>query len=428
MTREWLLALRPAPDRAVDPVMPRAAEAAAAETLGAEPVRWAVQTAAAMAAEILDEVPEHGGGQAPMTTLRRSTESAVLAALQLLLAEHPRPDAVSTEETLEGCREFARRGVPLDRVLRGVRLGHARLARDLAAAIEEHVPFDQRLAELREVDELLFAYADAHASQMAEEYIAERDRWRGSDEAARRAIIDDLLAGRPVDVQAAIRRLRYDISRTHVAAVLRCDHSEVGLPAPERLQRTATSMARAVRAPGMLLIPATDTSAWVWLALSSEETADQAEHLRGTLDPPAGVRAALGPAAHGPQGMRRSHLAALQAERIALQGRSDWLCDYQDVRLVALATAEPEHARWFVQDVLGPLASEGARMQELRETLRVYLSEEHGLRTTAERLHVARNTVTYRVKRAQELLPTPINADNLLELRLALEIAHTLYG
>ncbi len=428
MTREWLLTLRPAPDRAVDPVMPQAAAAAATETLGADPVRWAVQTAAVMAAEILDEVPEHGGGQAPMTTLRRSTESAVLAALHLLLTQHPRPVAVSTEETLEGCREFARRGVPLDRVLRGVRLGHARLAHDLAAAIEEHVPFDQRLAELREVDELLFAYADAHASQMAEEYIAERDRWRGSDEAARRAIIDDLLAGRPVDVQAATRRLRYDICRTDVAAVLRCDHTEAGPPAPERLQRTAATMARAVRAAGMLLIPATDTTAWLWLALSAEETVGPAEHLRDALDPPAGVHAALGPPAHGPHGMRRSHLAALQADRIALHNTNDWLCDYQDVRLVALATAEPEHAHWFVQDILGPLASDGARMQELRETLRVYLSEERGLRTAADRLHVARNTVTYRVKRAQELLPTSTNAGNLLELRLALEIAQTLYG
>jgi DNA-binding PucR family transcriptional regulator len=95
---------------------------------------------------------------------------------------------------------------------------------------------------------------------------------------------------------------------------------------------------------------------------------------------------------------------------------------------VALATAEPEHARWFVQDVLGPLASEGDRMRELRETLRVYLAEEHGLRTAADRLHVARNTVTYRVKRAQELLPASSSAGDSLELRLALEIAHTLYG
>ncbi|MER7834727.1 helix-turn-helix domain-containing protein [Streptomyces sp. NPDC096040] len=426
MTRQWLLALRPDPDRAVESVLPWAATAAATETLGEDPVRWAAQTASVMAAEILGEVPEHGGGQPQITTLRRSTESAVLATLRMLLSQPSQSAAASTDETREGCREFARRGIPLDRVLRGVRLGHARLAHDLAAAIEEHVPADARVAELREVSELLFAYTDAHSSEMAEEYIAERDRWRGSDQAARRAVVDDLLAGRKIDEPDATRRLRYDVCRTHVAAVLRCDRAEAGLPAPERLQRTAADMARAVGAAGMLLTPHTETTAWVWLALPGDGTARPAEKLRSGVEPPPGVYAALGPTGQGPQGMRRSHLAALQAERIALQAGSGWLCDYRDVRLVALATAEPEHARWFVQDVLGPLASDGARMWELRETLRIYLAEEHGLRTAADRLHVARNTVTYRVKRAQELLPTSDDAYSSLELRLALEIAQTL--
>ncbi|WP_055495377.1 helix-turn-helix domain-containing protein [Streptomyces sp. TP-A0356] len=61
------------------------------------------------------------------------------------------------------------------------------------------------------------------------------------------------------------------------------------------------------------------------------------------------------------------------------------------------------------------------------ETLRVYLAEEHGLRMAADRLHVARNTVTYRVKRAEELLPATTITGSSLELRLALEIAQTLY-
>lgn len=44
----------------------------------------------------------------------------------------------------------------------------------------------------------------------------------------------------------------------------------------------------------------------------------------------------------------------------------------------------------------------------------------------AERLHVARNTITYRVKRAEELLPAATTAGHSLELRLALEIAQHL--
>lgn len=175
----------------------------------------------------------------------------------------------------------------------------------------------------------------------------------------------------------------------------------------------------------MLLIPADNATAWAWFSLADEDTSRRAEHLRDGPLRQHHVRAALGPPASGPQGMRRSHLGARQAERIARQSEQ-WLCDYREVRLPALATADPEHAHWFVHDVLGPLASAGERVRELRETLRVYLAEERSLRTAADRLHVARNTITCRVKRAEELLPAPITAANSLELRLALEIAHHL--
>ncbi|MET9827966.1 helix-turn-helix domain-containing protein [Streptomyces sp. NPDC006385] len=427
MTHQWLLELQPDPDLAVEPALPSATVAGTAETLGTGPVQWAAQIAEAAGREILEQVPEHGGGQGPVTTLRRSIESAVLAAVRLLVSEPPPRVSALTDETREGCREFARRGIPLDQVLRGVRLGHGRLAHALAAAVDEHVAPDRRLAELRRVNDLLFVYADSHASLMAEEYIAERDRWRGSDEAARRALVDDVIAGRPVDAQAATRRLHYDISRTHLAAVLWCDDTGGNPPTAERLHRTAMAMTRTMAAAGMLLVPADNTSVWAWFTLADEDTAGRTERLRDSLDRQRDVRAALGPPASGPQGMRRSHLAALAAQRLAHRSQR-WLCDYQEVRLVALATAEPEHAHWFVQDVLGPLASGGDRVRELRETLRVYLAEERSLRTAAERLHVARNTVTYRVKRAEELLPAATTTTgNSLELRLALEIAQHLH-
>ncbi|WP_328727388.1 PucR family transcriptional regulator [Streptomyces sp. NBC_00259] len=182
-------------------------------------------------------------------------------------------------------------------------------------------------------------------------------------------------------------------------------------------------MACSLEAARTLIIPAHDNSVWVWFAVSGETAEDHIRHLRSSLPEPAGVRAALGPPAPGPHGMRRSHLGALQAQRMALHASGSWLCDYQDIRLAALVTADSEHARWFVQEVLGPLASEGARLRELRETLRVYLAEERSTRTAAERLHIARNTVTYRVKRAEELLPVTTTAVSSLEVRVALEIA-----
>ncbi|MCF3142876.1 PucR family transcriptional regulator [Streptomyces platensis] len=428
MTRQWLRQLRPDPDLpAQDPAISPAVVTAAAAVLGPEPVRWALQTADAMAAEVLEQVPEHGGGPAPLATLRRSTESTVLAALRLLLTEGSGDGDHLPGEALESCREFARRGIRLDRVLRGVRLGHARLTQELTSAVEQFVPAGERLTQLRGITEELFTHADAHAGLIAESYIAERDRWRGSDEAARRATVDDLLAARPVDPEAATRRLRYDVTRTHLAAVLWCDRTEDPVPAAERLQHTATALARTLGTGPPLTLPATADTAWLWLHAPDDLTG-LADRLRTGCDRAPGVRLALGPPAHGTAGMRRGHHGAREAERIARLTPGDWLTDYRDVRLVALATTDPEHARWFVHDLLGPLASDGTRVRELRETLRVYLAEEHSLRAAAGTLHVARNTITYRVKRAEELLPPSTTTGSTLELRLALEIARFLLG
>ncbi|MFF5479559.1 PucR family transcriptional regulator [Streptomyces sp. NPDC012935] len=419
---QWLEWLRPDPSRPTEPVLSPAELAAARTELGPDAVGWALQNADAIAEEVLRKVPEHGGGPAAVTTLRRVTQSAVLTGLYLMRFDFNAPVPPLAEEALEGCREFARRGIPLELVLRGVRLGHAQVTRGLAAGVEEHVPADQRLGELRRIEDLMFSYVDAHSSVMAEEYIAERDRWRGSDEAARRAVIDEILAGRPVDQEAAAGSLRYDLSRTHVAAVLWDDTAGSG-PAAERLHHAASTLARALEAAKALIIPAHGHTVWAWFAVTGELAEDRVEHLRSSLPDPAGVRAALGPPATGPHGMRRSHRGALQAQRMASHGTRSWLCEYRDVRLAALVTADSEHARWFVQEVLGPLASEGDRLRELRETLRVYLAEERSLRTASDRLHIARNTVTYRVKRAEELLPATTTAGSSLELRVALEIA-----
>ncbi|MFG3204038.1 hypothetical protein [Streptomyces sp. NPDC048192] len=137
MRGQWLQWLRPDPGRLTEPVLSPAELAAARTELGAGPVEWALQNADAIAEEVLRKVPEHGGGPAAATTLRRVTQSAVLTGLHLIASDIGRPLPTLTEEALEGCREFARRGIPLELVLRGVRLGDAQLARGLAAAVEE---------------------------------------------------------------------------------------------------------------------------------------------------------------------------------------------------------------------------------------------------------------------------------------------------
>jgi DNA-binding PucR family transcriptional regulator len=415
----WLLRLVPEgvpPEAACPPETLAAAEA----ELGPGPVGWAIEVARDMAADIVRQVPEHGGAEAH-SPFRRAVEATVLTALRGLLTEPPPAAELVPPEAVAGNAELARRNVPLDRVLRGVRLGHAHLHARLMEALARE-PEETRTQETHRVSELLFVYADVQASRLAEEYVAERDRWRRSTEAARRRTVDDLLAGRPVGDTAATRALGYDLARHHAAFIITSTAPD---PSERALRLLAAELSRAAGGEHLLTVAAGGTELWAWTCWPSRPPRDALSRLPRLVPERRPLRVAVGPVGYGAEGFRRSHRGAREADRIARLGRTGWLCDYTDVSTAALLTTDPEHARWFAAGVLGPLAADDPRVRELRETLRVYLAEGRSPQSAAERLFVARNTVTYRVHRAMSLLGRRLETD-ALELRLALEIMRLL--
>jgi DNA-binding PucR family transcriptional regulator len=95
------------------------------------------------------------------------------------------------------------------------------------------------------------------------------------------------------------------------------------------------------------------------------------------------------------------------------------------VAVVALLAGDLDAAGEFVRRQLGGLADRSAPMAALRTTLHHYLDAERSLVDVAGRLHVARGTVTYRVRRAQEVLGHDVD-DHRFELRTALVLAEEL--
>ncbi|MEU6745938.1 helix-turn-helix domain-containing protein [Spirillospora sp. NPDC046719] len=417
---DWILALAPpdTPQGAAEPACSAVTIAVATAVLGSGPVAWAVQTSLEMTDEIIERVPEHGGGPAPFATLRISVEATVLLALCGLLEDVPPDHAQFPQEAVAGGVEFARRGIPLDRVLRGVRIGHARLHQALTAIIDTQ-PEPVRRAENHRVSDLLFAYADAHASRLAEEYLAERARWEAGREADRRRLVEALLAGKDVPTESASATLGYELARHHQAFVVSGDRH---VPAAD-LHRHAEDLSRALAADGWMSLSVVPGQVWAWAGWRAAPPPGHSDPGR-RLRPPPGVRVAAGPVAYGPQGLRRSHVGAREADRVASAAGAGWWCDYSRLRTLSLATIDDEQARWYAEDVLGALLTDDERTRELRETLRVYLACERSPQNAAEQLHIARNTVTYRVHKAEELLGRTI--DDPMELRLALEIARTL--
>ena len=136
------------------------------------------------------------------------------------------------------------------------------------------------------------------------------------------------------------------------------------------------------------------------------------------------LRLALGTSAPGVEGFRASHREAVQARRVAQLShrRPGSVTRYEDVALIAVASADLGLARDFVARELGPLAEQDDDTVRLAATLRVYLEEQASPRRTAQRLGVHENTVKNRVRTIRELLgysPEDRVAEVLVALRLA---------
>ena len=96
-------------------------------------------------------------------------------------------------------------------------------------------------------------------------------------------------------------------------------------------------------------------------------------------------------------------------------------------RLAAIATADLDRARVFVTRELRGLAADDDLTTRLTATLRIYLEEHSSRGRTAKRLGIHDNTVSYRIKQAEEVLGRSVD-QRTLELRVALALAHLVRG
>ncbi len=393
--------------------------AEALDTLGGGPLAWAVDLGHHMAVSITAEIPSFSGGEEAFQTLRMGTESSTLRSMLLLVSNDPGRIGV-TEEALEGDRDFVRRGVSLDQVLRGIQLGHSLMARALLDAAATEVAEPMRALEMKRTSELLFEYIRDFTASMATEYLTERDRWVTSAAAERAELVTAILDGKPVSTSQASATLGYPLERQHLAIIL---WQEPGTPGvPTDLQRAATRLLLDSGCSSTLVVPYGAASVWVWASWRSRNTPMPAFE----TPPEPGINVAVGTMAHGVSGFRQSHLEADQtAELMRSSTTTGAVTKYADVELVVLLSRDAELARNFVLRELGELAVDTPAAHELRETVVAYLACDRSLAKAAELLHVARNTVAYRVKKVESLIGRDLR-DRKLELESALRLAQRL--
>jgi DNA-binding PucR family transcriptional regulator len=386
----------------------RAATAEAAGSLRDElrPLRDRVVVAVGAAVPALD-------ADADVRRARQRAADASLADLLAILADPTLPtDSRVPPEALALTTTLVRRGVDPGDLVHAYLVGQNELWRAWLDALGARLDSGPELmAALRESSARMFSRADHLVAAVIGHAEGERQRLMGDALARRGMLVRSLLAGDESDPEEASRALGYDVDRWVLAAVL-------WGAAGDDLEAPAEAAARAAGSPRALTFAPGEDSLWAWIGTADRPDLDRvATALAGALPDGAGVALAM-PGA-GLEGFRLGHEEALHARRIAELGGATGVVRYDAVEAVSLMSVDLDRLERFVERTLGGLAAPDAATARLRETLLAWLAEGGNARRAAERLHAHKNTVLYRLGRAQQILGRPLDADRG-ELELAL--------
>jgi len=418
----WFAELEPVDSQSFpDASLLRARAEELASLLGSGPAGWAVELGAIMAARIISAVPELAV-DVIATEVRKGCEAVALGAL-VALASDTDVTFAAMPEVLTGPVEVVARGIGVEPVLRSIHVAHAAAAEVLLDTAEQVIPESQRFSEMRRISDLLFGVVDILTTHMSREYARAHEEWLTSSAALRMETVDNILSGAEIPLDRAARILGYDLSRWHLAVIVWT--GGVTPADPTELRATAAGVLAAAGCVSTLVLPVGAHLVWAW---GSRTARPPAPTDAAAILPAAGVRISTGMAGLGVEGFRRSHEQASHGARVgAMSTRDQWLVRYDDIDVVAMLSADLPAAAEFVARELGALAGAGEPVTVVRNTLKCYLDRDRSLAKTADHLHVARNTVAYRVQRAEQLRGRPA-AERRLQLHAALTLVDELGG
>jgi sugar diacid utilization regulator len=248
---------------------------------------------------------------------------------------------------------------------------------------------------------------------------AQEVEWRLS-----REFLDDLLdadaRGDPGSTLARAVQFGLELTDPHTLVVIRPDPGDEDpvvrvTTSPARLQRSLlTQVQRVVNGSGIVgaaLVAARGEDVIVlWPHGDGQpEAAELAEMLRRQIRAYVGsVSVGLGPPCHGITEYAEAYrLAAGALDLVQRAGSHDRVVALGDLGVyrLLLQVKRPEELIEFMHSVLGPLYDYDARRETaLVETLRAFLHSGFSAAATAEALTVHPNTISYRLRRIEELL------------------------
>jgi len=246
-------------------------------------------------------------------------------------------------------------------------------------------------------------------------------------ERMRAAFLDELLAAEVADEQAWVQRgtsLGFDLTRPHAAWIIEARGiPEWPAPLTRFLKEHNMHVPLSRREEGVLLFWPTDDpkSARSHKAIAEELVARQQRAF-----PKARIRIGIGRPAQGPANWVQSQHQARESWRLGKEWKGAAVTYFGDLGLYQLLTAlgtNPEAAR-FHRKTLGKLiAYDTEKNADLVSTLEGFFACHGNLSQTAARLHIHRNTLTYRLEQIAQITQLDLDdPDARFSLQLALKL------
>jgi len=375
---------------------------------------------------ILREIPELHGDKPVLALLASSVHSNIDTCLQIMQHQIDLSAVQAPAASLEYARRRAQRGTPLTALLRAYRLGHTCFSDWLLKELARQADDAQMItAATLGMSKIVAGYVDQTSEEIVAAYAHERERWLRSRSAARAARIRDLLSGQRINVSATEATLGYRLRQYHVGLVCWAGDA-TAVDTITRLEHAIIHVAGKAACSGdPVFLPRDESSAWAWLPLGIRDTFDAATASTAGLD--GDIHFAFGDAAKGATGFRITHQQAVAAQAVALAAGPPvaQVVAFSEVAPVAMMLGSAELLRAWVFKTLAGLATDDEHHARLRDTLLAFLQAGGSYKTTAERLMLHKNTVQYRIRRAEESLGRPVS-ENQHDVELALRASRWL--
>ena len=376
---------------------------------------------------IVREIPQLRDDKPVLALLASSVDSNIDTCLQIMQHRIDLAVVQAPAAAMEYARRLAQRGTPLTALLRAYRVGHTCFADWLLKELARQAGDAELItATTLSMSKIVAGYIDQVSEEMVAAYTQERENWLRNRSAARAARIRDLLSGERIDVRAAEATLGYRLRQYHVGLVCWTGDATGAADEITRLEHAIDRVAARAGCPGdPLFLPRDESSAWAWLPLGIRDTFGSAAASMAEVD--ADIHSAFGDPAKGTTGFRITHQQAVAAQTVALAAGSPAprAVAFSEVAPVAMMLGSAELLRAWVLSTLAGLATDDEHHARLRETLLVFLQNGGSYKTTAEQLILHKNTVQYRIRRAEESLGHPV-ADHRQDVELALQASHWL--